>query len=240
MARKVPPPKFPSNLYYAREFRGLSQDDLANASGVSKGQISKLEKAKGPDHRELTRPYAEKFARPLRLDPVRILFWDKFGPPPADEESPTEIMLSSRPTPPKIRVHGEVAAGVWRATGGSDLTDFDREESLLPPDPRYPAEAQYDLIVRGTSINQVARDGDRLRVVSIDHADPAEGDLVIVERFNGDLLETTAKRIWRNIKPAELRPDSDDLQWHPISLDGKEDYSVKVIGIVLYAYRKTR
>ncbi len=53
----------------------MSQDELAAASGAKKPMISKLESGA----RELTRSWAEKFAGPLRVSAIRIVFWDKVG-----------------------------------------------------------------------------------------------------------------------------------------------------------------
>ncbi|TXH85513.1 MAG: XRE family transcriptional regulator [Rhizobium sp.] len=87
MVRKVAPPPHPTGLYYAREHRGMSQDQLAAESGALKPMISKLENGS----RELTRAWAERFAGPLRLSAIRIVFWDKVGPPPEEKESEYEI-----------------------------------------------------------------------------------------------------------------------------------------------------
>lgn len=87
MVRKVAPPTHPTGLYYAREHRGMSQDQLASESGALKPMISKLENGS----RELTRAWAERFAGPLRLSAIRIVFWDKVGPPPEERESEYEI-----------------------------------------------------------------------------------------------------------------------------------------------------
>lgn len=53
----------------------MSQDELAAASGAKKPMISKLESGA----RELTRSWAERFAGPLRVSAIRIVFWDKVG-----------------------------------------------------------------------------------------------------------------------------------------------------------------
>lgn len=97
MARKVAPPENPSGLFYAREHRGLSQDELASASGALKPMISKLESGS----RELTRAWAERFAGPLRLSAIRIMFWDKVGSPPAHAEAEYDIPnMPNRPAAP--------------------------------------------------------------------------------------------------------------------------------------------
>lgn len=101
----------PSGLYHARKFRGLSQDQLARESGVPKAQISKLETIDGPNARELTRNWAEKFQEVLRIPAERILFWDKFGPPAEDLSSEDVAAGLERPLKRRIKVAGYVGAG---------------------------------------------------------------------------------------------------------------------------------
>lgn len=145
----------------------------------------------------------------------------------------------------EIKILGEVAAGVWKDVQRSDHTEFERDDSPFPPDPRYPVETQYDLIVRGTSINRVAMDGYRLRCVDVHKAglEVHDGDLVIVERRRdgGHLIETTAKRVRRRRGKLELWPDSDDPQWQePILYGEDKGDAVQIQALVIYAYRPVR
>lgn len=61
---------------------------------MSKGQISKLERADGEGARELTRAWAERFAKPLNIAAERILFWDKMGPPEEDDLRSEDVAAS--------------------------------------------------------------------------------------------------------------------------------------------------
>ncbi len=148
------------------------------------------------------------------------------------------------PTPPeprRIRVVGEVAAGLFRLVGLSDETEH--QQTWLPADVRYPAEAQFDLLVRGDSINRIARDGDYLRCVSLDAAGAAaNGDLVIVERrYDHGGIETTAKRLRKKEDVVELWPDSTDDRWStPIVIrrdHAADDEVVRIIAKVLFVHR---
>jgi lambda repressor-like predicted transcriptional regulator len=145
-----------------------------------------------------------------------------------------------------IPILGEVAAGLWLDRKHFDTPLEKRPASPFPPDPRYPIEAQFDLVVRGESLNRFARDGDLLRCVSCDKAgiEPNDGDLVIVERTrHGSDVETTAKRLFRRSGLAELRPESDDPRWQEaIKLDRQTvgEGAVTVTAIVLYAYKAAR
>jgi hypothetical protein len=144
-----------------------------------------------------------------------------------------------------IQVVGEVTGGQWREV---NTEDFQREESPFPADPAFPTEAQYDLIVRGNSINLFARDGERLRCVDIHKAglEIYDGDLVIFERIRdgGQLVLTTAKRVRRRGPILELWPESDDPHWkEPIRIDlrqAKSGETGRVIALVLYSYRPAR
>lgn len=89
MPRKAPPPDNPTGLYFARELREMSQDHLAEAAGTTKAQVSKLENGT----RELTRAWAERFAGPLRLSAIRIVFWDKIGPPADANDTESEYAV---------------------------------------------------------------------------------------------------------------------------------------------------
>lgn len=148
----------------------------------------------------------------------------------------------------KIMVLGEVGAGIWREVGHPERFEGIKEESPFPPDPNYAADAQFDLIVCGNSINRFARDGERLRCVDIGKAgiDVDNDDLVIVERRkdSGQLIETTAKRIRRRGAMVELWPDSDDPAWQePLRIDTRkttEHEEATIIALVLYAYNPAR
>jgi hypothetical protein len=115
------------------------------------------------------------------------------------------------------------------------------EASPFPPDPDYPVDAQFDLVVRGTSINRAARDGERLRCVDLRkvQVDLYDGALVIFERMQGHLIETTAKRYRRRGPVIELWPDSDDPKWHePLRIDTRTQTEERgrIIALVLYSY----
>lgn len=146
-----------------------------------------------------------------------------------------------------IKVIGEVGAGKWHELDGFAQLDFERETSPLPADPRYPAAAQFDLTVRGSSINKFARDSMKLRCVDLARAgvEPYDNDLVIVRRTRaGGLVETTAKILRRKGAVIELWPDSDDPKWQePQRIDVRkppEDESGGIVGLVLYAYNPAR
>lgn len=161
-----------------------------------------------------------------------------------DEIAGKDVMRQVAP----ISIVGEVAAGTWREVSDSRNDadwGFDPIESPFPPDPRYPTSAQFDVVVRGSSINRFARDDENLRCVLIKAA-PVEirdGDLVIVRRtrFGGHMVETTAKRLRQRGEIFELWPDSDDPRWQePLIIEAgalPEGETAEVLALVLYAYK---
>lgn len=134
MTRRVDPPQNPTGLFYAREFRGLSQDDLAEASGVSKGQISKLERGEGDGARKLTREWAERFEPHLGISAERILFWDRMGPPEDADHIDSSDVAAALPAPegPRmVKLKGYVGAG--SEAHFYRIADEDFEEVPAPP-----------------------------------------------------------------------------------------------------------
>lgn len=145
---------------------------------------------------------------------------------------------------PHIPIYGKVAAGMWIEVETADADTSTFKSSPFPPDPRYPLDAQYDLIVEGTSINRFAQDGDAIRCVDILKAgiEIVENDLVIVSRTRATALrETTAKRVRKREGKFELWPESDDPRWQEplIVLQGGADQhdETRIMAKVLWKYR---
>ena len=143
-----------------------------------------------------------------------------------------------------LKIIGEVAAGHWLEVDVVDEPKHD-ETYPVPFDPRYPEEAQYGLVVRGTSINKIAQPGEILQCVDlgISGLEPQHDDLVIVERrrLQAGQKEVTAKRFRTKGRIVELSPESDDKRWaKPLVLDPKkaqEDEEIAVIAIVVGVYK---
>lgn len=145
---------------------------------------------------------------------------------------------------PAIPVLGEVAAGMWREVD-SAVDQPPSDPVPVPPDPRWPHSEQFALVVRGSSIDRIAQDGDILSCVTLRGAGraPEDGELVVVERtrFGGQLRETTAKILRRAGERVELWPDSNDPQFQaPIVLDPareqREGETVEVRGLVTWVH----
>lgn len=146
-------------------------------------------------------------------------------------------------------VLGEVAAGRWLEVE-QHIDESRFEPAPITPDPRWRREAQYGLIVRGTSLNLYASDGDTLHCLDIGLSGrlPVNGDLVVVEKIRdgGQLRERTAKAYHEGENQfVELRAYSDDPRWdEPIHVPHRvfsyvleKGLSVEIVAIVLGAYR---
>lgn len=187
-----------------------------------------------------------KLAGALKTTPE----WLAFG---VDEDIAKAQEETAKQEPAFLPVIGEVAAGRWlEADDHVDAPEYDPVP--VQPDSRWRKEDQYGLLVRGTSLNRIALDGDILACVNAIAAryKPREDDLVIVEmRRNAGLLrQRTAKRYMRQGTHVELWPDSDDPRWQkPIiiphglnalesALDDDEGrIDVSIIALVTWVHR---
>lgn len=138
---------------------------------------------------------------------------------------------------------GEMAAGQWLDLD-VELAVGDYEQFPIAADPRFASEAQYGLIVRGSSINRLATAGDVLHCLDTSKAqiEPSEDDLVIVERKRAAAgqREVSAKRLRRRGRTIILAPDSTEPRWKPIEIDAGHqtgEETVEVIALVLAIYK---
>lgn len=151
------------------------------------------------------------------------------------EEPPAQTVAA-------IPTLGEVAAGVWLDVD-VEMDPRDIEQFPIAALPDFPINAQFGLIVRGTSMNKVFSAGEVLHCVDIIKAqyEPEENDIVIVERKRAQASqrEVTAKRIHKSGRMIVLSPDSTDAKWKPIEFDPEalsDDESVEVIAVVVGRY----
>ncbi len=109
------------------------------------------------------------------------------------------------------------------------------------PDPRFPSDAQFDLVVEGSSLDKLARKGELLRCVDIGSVRLASGDIVVIERLRGDRLELLGKRALLQGEDLELWSESTLDYWRePVIRQSRAtdvDPGVRIIGKVLYAHR---
>jgi SOS-response transcriptional repressor LexA len=154
------------------------------------------------------------------------------------EDYPTVAPPPPRPRVQGLVVVGQVAAGRW-------LEAYAPEEALgdavIPFDPRYPVDWQYAFLVRGTSMNRVASDGDLLVCLDIVRSgEPArDGDVVVIERRRHGLHEVSARRITRtehhtvfsydSLDPKFINPEHPGYQGPLIVARSKRDETTEVV-----------
>lgn len=116
----------------------------------------------------------------------------------------------------------------------------DRIDCPEPSDPRFPSEAQFDLVVEGSSLNKLAREGDLIRCVDIERGGIKieNGDIVVIERSRGDARELLAKRVLKQCERYELWSESNHEFWREPVIRDDGDNDIRIIAKVLYAYRK--
>src|SRR3989304_6716037 len=229
-------------IQWALRQRGITAARLAAELGITRSAVSQWWQKTKP-----TKPDARYYPKIVQLGGQKES-WLRTGrgEPLYKREVSGNFMLSTVRSAPhdEIKTMGEIGANVWLPVAEFSDMDFEREPSAFPPVPGYPVEAQYDLIVRGTSINRFAADGQRVRCVSLLRAgiDFRDGDLVHVERYRRGRSE-----IERTIKMArsvqgkwELHFYSIDPRWMnepPLQLgDGDPDTEVVVVGVALFQF----
>ena len=203
-------------IYKARKDAGLTQDELAESVGKTRGAVAQWEAGTvRPRHSTL-----QAIAKATKSD----ILWLESG---IGNESPG------------LQVVGEVAAGVWKENS------LEYVPYIMPvlPDPNYTAPAQRLYKVSGNSLNKSVNDGAYIHCVNIHDGDitPEHGDLVVVRRSAQGKTEYTAKRLIIESGINILRPDStDDRFQDDIVLDGDDDTEIVITDVVIAKWSPLR
>jgi SOS-response transcriptional repressor LexA len=182
---------------------------------------------------------AERYARAFKVSLAWLLTGEGNGPL---AESDNEGLTKSAVPVGYIGVKGKVAANSWMNVDDMDFGYDDQEH--VPSVGNYPIDWQFALKIEGNCLNKIANHGDILVCVDTiaSAIDIEPGDLVIVERsrYDGEMVERTAKRVRMTSEGYELWPESTDPQHQaPIKLTGGADgETVRVMGKVLWILRK--
>ena len=182
---------------------------------------------------------AAKYAKAFRVSEGWLLTGEGQGPTGKNE---VDQLVESKSPIGMVRTIGKVAANTWLSVDEMDFGYDDVE--YVPSVGGYPVEWQFSLIVEGNCLNKKASHGDRL--VCLDTiksgVDVEADDLVIVERkrFDGQMVERTAKRVRQAADGFELWPESTDpAHQDPIRLYRvPEGEDIQVVGKVLWILRK--
>jgi SOS-response transcriptional repressor LexA len=216
-----------------RAERGLTQSQLAELAKTSQPQIRRLELGE----RELTKAWAERLAPHLGTTAQNLLF----------SESPSAELRIDLPLKERVKnvpVRGETAAGRWLEYDFA--TDIGEEVPVVPG--KYAAAEQFAYRVVGPSMDQKRIfDGDFVICVDywIARATPTEGDIVVVERRQGQLVERTCKQIQGGHPGLMLVSHSSDERFkEPIILPVNDDHAgengttIEIMGLVIGRYTK--
>ena len=133
----------------------------------------------------------------------------------------------------KVRVIGEVQAGLWREPDHDGFQPFDIIFAGLGD--MSLADRYFGLVIRGDSINRTAPDGSVAVCLAVEHA-PRQysvNDWVVVERVRGDLTEQTVKRVGMIDGKVMLMPDSHDPRFQPVAPGEGNPEIVRVAAFVV-------
>lgn len=148
-----------------------------------------------------------------------------------EQLKPVEIPTNGVP------IIGKVAASSW-----IDVSEMDFNEEhieFIPAYLGYPPQMQFGLVIQGECLNKLAPSGSILTCLSLVKSGVSfqDGDLVVVERrkYQGQMVERTAKRVRKTATGYELWPESTDpAHQAPIILDGSSsEEEIEVVGKVL-------
>lgn len=204
-----PPMEINQRIFKARTDAGLTQDELAQRTGKTRGAVAQWESGDvRPRHSTLA-----LIAKATGKD----LVWLESG---VDAKSTGLLVV------------GEVSAGTWREAAAK----YQPHGMPVTPDARYPAESQRLYRVSGNSVNRFVKDGEYVHCVDIHLAGlyPEHGDMVVVRKVEHGRTEFTAKSLIRDGTTWILRPESDDPDWQAdIRVDGDLAAEVDVTDIII-------
>lgn len=137
---------------------------------------------------------------------------------------------------PALPVVGTIRAGAWIETY---MLEHDDQGTIpVARDPRFPYARQYALAVSGDSMDEEAPDGSF--VVCVDFAESGlrlkAGMIAHVESLEHGKSETTLKAITFKGNEVILMPRSSNAAHKAIPLNGHDEVTVVVRGIVLSVY----
>lgn len=205
-----------ARIFKARKDAGLTQDELADAVGKTRGAVAQWESGDVRPRHTTMIAIAKATNKPLK--------WLESG---IGEESIG------------LRVVGEVAAGLWK----EESLEFVPFGVPVAPHPDYPASAQRLYKVSGNSVNRVVADGEFIHCVNILEAGlvPSNGDLVVVVREQHGRYEYTAKRFLYIDGKGVLRPESYDDRWQDdIVIGGDSDTEIRISDIIIAKWSPLR
>ncbi|WP_084813080.1 XRE family transcriptional regulator [Exiguobacterium sp. SH31] len=193
----------------------LTQEQLAEKLGVSKGSISSWEKGRTAPRMDKVSQMAEIFNVP----------WSYF----VSESEETSL---STPLPPdaitritasnyKIPVYGSISAGI-PLEAIENLTETSVPDHVIL---KHGEDKLFGLLVRGDSMNKIVHDGHYAILCKTDRVESGEVAAVIVNGY-----DATLKRVMLLDRGVLLEPSSYNPEHTPKMYLDQEAKDIKVIG----------
>ena len=205
----------------------VDNQQLAKLAGCKPVEIWRLRKGPEANGRKMTEKWASRLAPLLKVTPSELLF----------EKIDSEIVINKIT---HAKLMGEVAAGRWF----EQSEFFDEQPPLIPTVPgKYPALTQFAFKVVGQSMDMKRiQNGDFVICVPYfeARAEIVDGDICVIERRNGHLIERTCKEIKTINGGFQLWPRSSSPQYQtPIfvpnrrSPEAEDGTTIEIIGLVI-------
>lgn len=207
-------------LKMARKDAGYdSAADAAKAFGWKISTYTAHENGQNPIRHEV----AERYSKAFRVNPKWILFGEDTA-----QLSTTDLETDT------LEIMGDVVAGSFR----EPTAPASSGASGMMADPRFPREAQFCLKVHGDSMNACQPtpilDGALIRCLSLEYGGlPLRtGQIAVIHRTRGDMVETTLKRVVWIANSFEFRPESSNPA-HKTFRPGPEDDGTTVTAFAI-------
>lgn len=195
-------------IFYARQVRGLTLDNIAQAVGVHKSTIQRYEK---DEYNNPKLPVIESIARALSVNPMWLIGKSDEMDIPM-ETRPDNIL--PMPGMGKVGLLGDIACG-HPITAEENMEEYiDLPEHI---------KADFALRCRGDSmINARIFDGDIVYIRQQPDVDNGEIAAVLID------TEATLKRVYHYADRLELRPENPTFP--VLQIEGEELSSVRILG----------
>lgn len=197
-------------LRHAREAAGYK---TAKAAAEALGISPETYRGHENGSRGITPARAKQYARLFGVDVGWLLYGESRR---GDKLSSDDIDAPGQPVRVSssfVPVRGEVASAVWREIEEAPV----ESDEMVPAMPGHPPSAQSAFRVATPCMDAVGIPAGAYVVgVPYDHARayPHSGDIVVVERRRGDLVERTVRQVYvRPDRALELRHRSTDPRY---------------------------
>jgi len=249
MAKKSKSTRQLSGLYYARVARGMSRSKLVELSGISKQQLSRLER----NQIRLRLDHLKPFAGPLGYTPEQILLWGRYpGTPGAGGHIESSDVLREEaaheePIGPSPGQVPELDTRAGMGGGGVPAREVRKEgrhsDPLKPEGWIFPPSFVRDqlhaaanrllvLDTTGDSMAPTIMSGDRV-IIDTGHKSPSPDGLYAI-RDTFECIVVKRLQLIRSSRPARVKIISDNPN-HPT--EEMPFNELEVVGKVLCALK---